>query len=90
MHRKHSPSAVLSRPFPLLLLSSCGGVSLQQKAHQGPRTEADLTLQVAAGQNVMLSLETMAVTQGIISNEREAVKLVVLSSHCKKVGCSPN
>ena len=54
------------------------------------RTAAALALQGEAGGGVLQSSETTAVTQGIISNEREAVTLVVLSSHCEKAGCRPN
>ncbi|CAN0514251.1 unnamed protein product [Rangifer tarandus platyrhynchus] len=37
-----------------------------------PRAAAALTSQAEAGRGVLQSCETMAVTQGVISNEREA------------------
>ena len=63
---------------------------LARTAWQEPRVAAALTSQAEAGRGVLQSSETMAVTQGVISNEREVVKPVVLSSHSDKVGCRPN
>ena len=59
-------------------------------AWQEPRAAAALTSQAEAGRGDLQSSETMAVTQGVISNEREVVKPVMLSSHGEKVGCRPN
>ena len=60
---------------------------LARAAGLEPRAAAALTSQAEAGRGVLQSCET---TQGVISNEREAVKPVVLLSHGEKVGCRPN
>lgn len=63
---------------------------LARTAWQEPRAAAALTSQAEAGRGVLQSSETATATQGVISNDREAVKPVVLPSHGEKAGCRPN